>query len=167
MADAQARGATGRRAPVPAHRRASVSPAALLTRRWTERLLLLPVGLLLALGAEALARSEAGAPDSIWRWVVIFCTVFAVGQIAITLLTPDADQLLLPLTAMLSAIGFLFVARLEPDFAGKQLVWYALGIVMMVAVLALLPDPRILRRYQYVAAATALGLMLVTAVAGR
>ena len=144
-----------------------IHPGALLTRRWTERLLLLPAGVLLGAGIAALERSESGAPADMWRYAVIFAVVFAVAHLAVTLLAPDADELLLPITAMLCAVGLLFVARLEPSFSGRQVIWYALGVVAMVGVLVLLPDPRMLRSYKYIAASVGLGLMVVTAIAGR
>lgn len=149
---------------VPALR---ISPGALLTHRWTERALLLPVGGLLAVGATALERSESGAPPDLWRSVIIFCTVFLFAQVAVTLLTPKADQLLLPIVAMLSAVGLLFVARLEPDFTARQVSWYALGVLAMAGVMIVLPDPRTLRSYKYLAASVGLALMIVTAIVGQ
>ncbi len=140
---------------------------ALLTARWTERALLLPTALFLVLGVAALERSESGAPPEIWRSVALFCGALFLAHVAVTLLTPQADQILLPLTAMLCAIGLLFVARLEPTFSARQAVWYVLGVVAMVAVLVGLPDPRVLRSYKYLAASVGLGLMLVTAAVGR
>lgn len=143
------------------------NPGALVTHRWSERILLLPVGVLLAVGAEALDRSESGAPADIWRSVAIFCAVFLLAHIAVTVLTPTADQVLLPIVAMLSAVGLLFVARLEPDFTTKQVTWYALGVVVLIGVLVLLPDPRTLRNYKYIAASVGLALMVITAVVGQ
>jgi cell division protein FtsW len=75
--------------------------------------------------------------------------------------------LLLPIVAMLSAVGLIFVARLEPSFAERQTIWYALGVGALVGVLVFLPDPRVLRSYKYLAASAGLGLMVVTAIAGR
>ena len=143
------------------------NPGALFTHRWSELILLLPVGAVLVVGAEALERSESGAPADIWRSVVIFCAVFFLAHIAVTVLTPTADQVLLPIVAMLSAVGLLFVARLEPDFTTKQVTWYALGVVVLIGVLVLLPDPRTLRNYKYIAASVGLALMVITAVVGQ
>ncbi|MGD9890680.1 MAG: FtsW/RodA/SpoVE family cell cycle protein [Dehalococcoidia bacterium] len=144
-----------------------ISPGALITHRWAERLLLLPAGAFLVVGARALERSEAGAPPDIWQMVTIFCVAFLLAHLAVTLLTPNADQVLLPITAMLSAIGLLFVARLEPDFVAKQVSWYGIGIAVMIGVLVFLPDPRALRSYKYIAASAGLALMVVTAVVGQ
>jgi cell division protein FtsW (lipid II flippase) len=144
-----------------------ISPGALFTHRWAERLLLLPVGAFLIVGAQALERSEAGAPADIWRTVTIFCGVFLLAHVAVTLLTPNADQLLLPIMAMLSAFGLLFIARLEPEFITKQVSWYVVGVAFMIGVLVFLPDPRALRSYKYIAASAGLALMVVTAIVGQ
>ena len=69
-----------------------ISPGALVTHRWAERLLLVPIGALLVVGARALERSEVGAPPDLWRSVAIMCAVFLLAHIAVTLLTPNADQ---------------------------------------------------------------------------
>ena len=144
-----------------------LSPGALLTRRWTERALLLPVGGLLLAGSVALERAGVATPAQLWRYGIAFGAMFVVAHVAVTLLTPDADQLLLPITAMLCALGLIFVVRLEPNFAGRQVIWYGLGITAMAVTLAALPNPAVLRNYKYIAASTGLGLMLVTAVAGQ
>lgn len=139
----------------------------LLARRWTERVLLAPVGVLLICGLAALERSEAGAPDGIWGYAVMFGCFFIAAHLALVVTAPTADELLLPIAAMLSAVGLLFVARLEPSFAAKQVVLFGLGAGAMIVVLVALPDPRVLRSYKYLAAAVGLALMLITAVAGR
>jgi cell division protein FtsW (lipid II flippase) len=144
-----------------------LSPGALLARRWTERVLLLPVGALLLCGFVALERAGIAAPEQLWRYGIAFGLTLLAAHAAITLLTPDADQLLLPLTAMLCALGLIFVVRLEPSFAGRQVVWYGLGVAAMAATLAALPNLAVLRAYKYLAASVGLGLMIVTAVAGQ
>jgi cell division protein FtsW (lipid II flippase) len=138
-----------------------------LAGRWRERLLLLPSVGVLAAGFAALERSETGAPPDVWRSVIAFAAIFLVAQVAVSLLAPSADRLILPLTAMLCAVGLLFVARLEPDYTQRQLMWYGLGVGVLVVVLAGLPDPRLLRSYKYIAAFVGLGLMVVTAAVGK
>jgi cell division protein FtsW (lipid II flippase) len=145
----------------------SVDFAALFTRRWTERLLLLPSVALLGLGMVALANSESPAPPNMLTLGVAFMATLLVAHVAVTLVTPHADQVLLPLTAMLASVGLIFVMRLEPDFASKQVAWIGLGVGAMVFMLVLLPDARVLRRYKYLAATVGLGLMVVTAIVGK
>jgi len=167
MAEPRGRGATIGIGAAPEHRYLPRSRVAGFSHRWTERLLLIPVAVLLVCGVAALQRSETGAPAAIWRSVLLFLAAIVIAHLAVSWLTPRADQLLLPLVAMLCAFGLLFVARLEPDFAQRQLAWYVIGVVVMIAVLVGVPDTRVLRSYKYLAASLGLGLMLVTAVAGR
>jgi cell division protein FtsW (lipid II flippase) len=74
---------------------------------------------------------------------------------------PRADQLLLPISAGLAALGVLVVARLEGDLAIRQSAWVAIGLLGMVAASALLPGIDWLKRYRYSLAA--FGLLLVVA----
>jgi len=73
--------------------------------------------------------------------------------------TPRADQLLLPIVAMLIAVGLVVVTRLTPELALRQLAWIAIGVTLMMGTLLLLPDVALLQSYKYTSAI--LGLMLV------
>ncbi|HWO94106.1 MAG TPA: FtsW/RodA/SpoVE family cell cycle protein, partial [Dehalococcoidia bacterium] len=77
-----------------------------------------------------------------------------------------ADQLLLPLAAMLSAIGLVFVLRLRPDLAMDQLTWLVFGGALMAIALPLLSRYQMLAQYQYVAAMAGIGLLAITALFG-
>lgn len=135
--------------------------------RWTERLLLAPVAAALLLGVAGLTRARPALPVNAWGLAVGFLLVITAAHIAVSVLAPRADETLLPMTAMLSAIGLLFVMRLAPEVAGKQLLWHALGVGLLVIALPLLADANRLRDYKYLAAAIALALMLVTAAVGK
>jgi cell division protein FtsW (lipid II flippase) len=76
------------------------------------------------------------------------------------------DQVLLPTVAMLAAIGQLMVTRLEPSLAFRQHLWVAIGLVVMAAAAALLPNAETLRQYRYTLAAAGLLLVAVTFVLG-
>jgi cell division protein FtsW (lipid II flippase) len=80
---------------------------------------------------------------------------------------PDADPMLLPLTALLCAIGLTFVYRLDPEDGRKQLVWVAVGVAVFVLVLLWLRwDYRALERYKYVLGISAIVLLMLPAVPG-
>jgi cell division protein FtsW (lipid II flippase) len=136
-------------------------------------LLLFPLALL-GLGITLLglvSRAAAGAPPTLPSlrdaWPAL---LFAVAVLAIHLLLvwrwPSADQLLLPLTTMLAAIGLLMVGRLEPALYGRQAVWIAVGAVALAGVLTLLPSVDWLARYKYTWAAAGSLLVLTTFVLG-
>lgn len=140
---------------------------ALLRIRSRERLLLALVGAVLLLGVAALKRGRPATPDDAWAIAISFCAALAIVHIALAALAPRSDQTLLPMATMLAAIGIIFVLRLEPDLATKQLLWNGLGMASLTVALPLLQDVHRLRHYQYLAAGLGLGLMLVTAMVGK
>ena len=80
---------------------------------------------------------------------------------------PNADPMLLPLAALLCAIGLTFVYRVEPDDGRRQLVWVAVGVGVFCAVLWLLRyDYRVLERYKYVFGVSAIVLLMLPSVPG-
>src|SRR5581483_7339330 len=88
--------------------------------RRTERRLLILVGLCLLLGIGALTRALPDLPVDAWLIAGVFIVAVAAAHIALTVLLPAADELLLPLAAMLSAMGLVFVLRLSPRDGEKQ-----------------------------------------------
>lgn len=140
---------------------------ALLRVRWTERWLLLLTAACLLLGVTGLERGLPSTPDNALLLAVSFIGVMLVVHVAVCALAPRSEQTLLPMAAMLAAVGLVFVMRLEPDLAFKQLLWNGLGMTVFTLALPLLTDIQRLRNYKYLAAALGLGLMLVTAVAGK
>jgi cell division protein FtsW (lipid II flippase) len=69
--------------------------------------------------------------------------------------------MLLPLAALLNGIGYVFIARLNPDLAGLQAVWTGLGIAAFVATLAVVRRTRDLERYRYSFALLGVGLLMM------
>ncbi|MEY9945491.1 FtsW/RodA/SpoVE family cell cycle protein [Kitasatospora sp. GAS1066B] len=77
-----------------------------------------------------------------------------------------ADPLLLPIAVLLNGIGLVVIYRLDratpsSHAAPTQLLWSTLGVALCVAVIVLLRDYRILRRYAYSGALVALVLLVV------
>lgn len=91
--------------------------------------------------------------------------LFTVAHIAVRWLAPYADPLILPLVALLNGLGLVLLHRLEladapegsvasgspiPDsLIGQQTAWTALGVLLFVAVLAIIRDHRMLLQYAY------------------
>lgn len=139
--------------------------------------------LLLALSAVVTTVSlflvEASQEQSIsWdiaKYGLAYLGLFAVAHLAVRRFAPFADPLLLPIVALLNGLGLVLIHRLDladkqnaiynswtlpsPD-ANQQILWTALGIVVFIAVLILLPDYRTLARYSYT-----LGLLGLVALA--
>ena len=107
--------------------------------------------------------------------VLIFAVVVLGAHLAVRRFAPYADPLLLPLAALLNGLGIVMIYRLQlsgrsgnpglqvATMSGSasttQLLYTVVGIVVMVAVLALISEARVLQRYTYTLGA--LGLLLL------
>jgi len=121
----------------------------------------------LAIDANTSATSITlrGIADILWPSVLPFL-LFLAMSLGLSWRMPDADQIVLPLVALLTGLGLMLIARLEPDllsitcqqrdgslapcFAGiddRQALWVLLGIVICSIVL-FVPWDDLLRRYQ-------------------
>jgi len=123
-----------------------------------------------ALGALGLAAVHLALYASEpWRPVLagaVALAGFLIVHAALCASGSAADEVMLPVAAALSALGLVFVYRLRPDYLLRQAGWIALGLVVLLLVLAILRDLRRLRRYAYLCAAAGLALLVVTVVAG-
>ena len=78
---------------------------------------------------------------------------------------PLADPTLLPLAALLTAVGLTVNYRLDPADGRRQATWVALGVLTFAVVLvALRFDYRALERYKYLFGVSAIGLLLLPSV---
>ncbi|MFG2498399.1 FtsW/RodA/SpoVE family cell cycle protein [Streptomyces sp. NPDC048441] len=106
----------------------------------------------------------------------------AVGHIVVRRFAPYADPLLLPLATLLNGLGMVVIWRLDQSeklqnlakaatgsfspSAPKQLMYSAIGIALLVAVLLVLKDHRVLQRYTYISMVASLVLLLLPLVPG-
>ncbi|MDQ3505596.1 MAG: FtsW/RodA/SpoVE family cell cycle protein [Actinomycetota bacterium] len=135
------------------------------TRRNTE-LLMLVFACLLTVGAQSIVdlTITGSLTVQVATFGASFTAIWAVAHLAVRKLAPYADPLLLPAVALLSGLGLVVIHRLdlanEADAAlegdpvpgaqaPSQLVWALVGLVLFVAVLAVIRDHRSLARYAY------------------
>ena len=103
-----------------------------------------------------------------------YLALFGTAHIAVRLLAPYADPLILPCVALLNGLGLVFIHRLDlaeataaaavgdpiPDGnVPNQIAWTALALGLFVAVLVLIHDHRMLARYGYTCGLVGLGLL--------
>ncbi len=104
------------------------------------------------------------------RWLGYAGAVFGlyiVAHAATRFAVPYADPTLLPLVGLLTALGLTVIYRLDPADAGRQAVWVAFGIVVLVGTLVWLRfDYRVLERYKYLFGISAVVLLLLPSVPG-
>src|ERR687898_154286 len=135
-----------------------------------ELLNLVAVGLLTAIGFASvyIARSDPSELDATsLTYAGIFMSLYLAAHLVVRYAVPYADAVLLPLTALLSAIGVTLIYRLEPDDAFRQSLWIVIGVILFALVLiALRRDFRILEQYKYLFGVTSILLLMLPALPG-
>ncbi|GAC1427859.1 MAG: FtsW/RodA/SpoVE family cell cycle protein [Chloroflexota bacterium] len=135
--------------------------------RYLELALLLVVGAVLAAGLVQLSLVTSGT-------IARTSVQLAGGSLALAVVlslylswqVPLADQTIVPVVTLLSGIGLLMLARLDPDIAHRQLLWVGIGALAMVVTVTLSADLSTLRRYKYTAAVLGFLLIVGTIVHG-
>ena len=146
-----------------------ISPAR--PRRNIELVLLL-AALAIALGADLLGMIGTDAPLDSTAWVPlgIFGAATLVLHVVLRLRAPYADPFMLPITALLNGLGLAMIHRLSQDAAmanpTSQLAWSVLAIVVASALVFLVRDHRVLRRWPYLFLAASGVLLLLPLVPG-
>ena len=118
-------------------------------RRNTELGLIVLGTMIVACGyvLAALGRT-ARLPVNLVPFLAVIIGLPAVAHLATRRLAPNADGVLLPLAVLLNGLGYVFIARLNPDLAGLQAVWTALGVGAFVLTLLVVRRARDLENGQ-------------------
>ncbi|HZK06133.1 MAG TPA: FtsW/RodA/SpoVE family cell cycle protein [Actinomycetaceae bacterium] len=137
--------------------------------------------LILAVGIGILGYVQVGLSmnDVVPANLVVQASVFTALAVIVHLLVrwkaPYADPVILPTAVALTGIGLTAIYRLDisyaargeaTGFAPRQLVWMLIGMAAAVAVVFLLKDHRILKRYSYVFLIAGLVLLLLPLTPG-
>ncbi|WJY96489.1 FtsW/RodA/SpoVE family cell cycle protein [Corynebacterium fournieri] len=138
-----------------------------LLNRSRELLLLLCATALLALMLFGLETSQGRTLSQEMLYIIGgFMGVYAIAHVAIAFLAPHADQAMLPVVALLNAVGLVVIYRLDlaerPGYgplAERQMMWSLVGVGLMVLTLIVIRDHKSLSRYSYLLGL--LGLILL------
>ncbi len=154
-----------------------VIPVAPRSRRGVELVLLLMAIaiVLLAYAAVGLAMQDQVPPDLVYYGAGL--VVLSGGlHVLLRLKAKYADPVLLPAATLLNGLGLVMIHRLDlahplsrsggNAYAFRQLIWSAIGVLGAVAVIWLVNDHRVLRRFTYIAMLAGLGLLLLPLVPG-
>lgn len=143
-------------------------------KRRTTELMLVLFAQLLGFGGyllSSLALNET-LPDN---WIMAAVIWFGIGigaHLAIRLMLPYADPLILPCVLLLNGIGLAMIYRLDQTTtpagasARSQLLMTALAVVSFIVVIYFIRDHRLLHRFTYLAFLVGLVLMLLPLVPG-
>jgi cell division protein FtsW (lipid II flippase) len=111
-----------------------------------------------------IARQEVVSTESLSYALFFFCLYLAAHAIA-RVTVPQADPYLLPMAALLTAIGLTEIYRLNPEDAFRQGLWIVVAVGAFAATLILLRhDYRRLESYKYLFGLTAVGLLVLPAL---
>ncbi|MEO9322380.1 FtsW/RodA/SpoVE family cell cycle protein [Nocardioides sp. C4-1] len=135
-------------------------------RRGAELFLLV---LALAVGVGGYAAVGLGVqgevPPDIVGYGGWLAALMVAAHVAVRLVAPYADPVLLPVVAALNGLGLAVIHRLDltegTDFATQQLTWMTLGVVLFIGTLVVLRDHRVLARFTYTLGLAAIVLLLL------
>jgi len=97
---------------------------------------------------------------------LIFVGIFLVLHVLERLLLPQADPFLLPITALLAAIGLTEIFRIKPSLALTQGQWLLVGAGLFILTVVIVRDHIKLDRYRYLIGAVGLALLVLTIALG-
>lgn len=97
-------------------------------------------------------------------FVVVLVVFFIAAHFVMRKMARAADPLILPLAAILNAVGLAAIFRLAPrNFGPDQMIWTAVGIACFIATLLVVRDYQLLARYKYILGFVGLGLLMLPA----
>ena len=141
-------------------------------RRRGAELFLLLLALVVGIGAYAAVGLgvEGTIPTDIVAYGGWLAGLVVAAHIAVRIVAPYADPVLLPLVAALNGLGLAVIHRLdlayeaadEPHtFATQQLTWMTLGVVLFIVTIVALRDHRTLQRLTYTSGLAGIALLVL------
>lgn len=129
---------------------------------------LVVLAVLVAAGGYTLTSlgTRATVPADLLPFAGAAAGLVLMAHLAVRRLAPRADGTLLGVAALLNGIGFVVIARLDPDLARLQSAWTALSVAAFVAVLVVVRRIRDLERYRYTFALVGIAALLLPVLPG-
>ena len=119
-----------------------------------------------ALTLVALAR-DAEQVSVAYPLVAMVALAYVAAHIVVRRFAPHADSLILPIAALLNALGLAAIYRLNPDRYGPtQITWTLIGLAVFAATLIVVRDYRVLARYKYLFGFVGVALLLLPMAPG-
>jgi len=136
--------------------------AALPERRSVERKLLYLAGLYTLAGVLAIFLATPGSTgrNALLAGLIAFAAFFLI-HVYWHFTGYRGDCCLLPLTAVLSVTGLVFLFRLDPAYGMRQFVWLLAALLVLLLTTRFLKDIRFLDDYKYVYALVGLVALIL------
>ncbi|KRC53334.1 MULTISPECIES: FtsW/RodA/SpoVE family cell cycle protein [unclassified Nocardioides] len=141
-------------------------------RRRGAELFLLVLALVVGIGAYAAVGLgvDGEVPTNLIGYGGWLTILVVAAHVAVRIVAPYADPVLLPVVAALNGLGLAVIHRLDlakdTALASQQLTWMTLGVVLFVGTLIILPDHRLLARFTYTSGLTAIVLLILPMLPG-
>ena len=136
-------------------------------------MLLFAIGITLFALIEASLTRNGEMPPNLFLYGGLFGGLALLAHVFIRFFAPYADPLLLPLATLLNGLGIAMLWRLfeatgdtSRGSAMDQLILTAASLVVFAAIVYFLKEPRVLQRYPYITALTAVFLLLLPLIPG-
>lgn len=127
----------------------------------------LPVVVLMMIGfASVYAARSSQMNASSLTYGLLFVGLFLAVHLFLRLSAPYADPFLLPLAALMSAIGIMMIYRIDPDLAAAQTTWLMVGLGFLVGIMIFLRHYRKLENYIYICGIVGVLLLIITVILG-
>jgi cell division protein FtsW (lipid II flippase) len=97
---------------------------------------------------------------------LVFVAIFLLLHVVERIFLRQADPFLLPITALLAAVGLTEIFRIKPSLALIQGQWLLVGAGLFVLTVLIVRDHMKLDHYRYLIGAVGLALLIVTIVLG-
>jgi cell division protein FtsW (lipid II flippase) len=100
-------------------------------------------------------------------YALFFFALYLVAHLVARYAVPNADPYLLPMAALLTAVGLTEIYRLHNEDAFRQALWIVVGVALFAAaLLGLRRDYRLLEHYKYLFGIGAIVLLFLPRVPG-
>jgi cell division protein FtsW (lipid II flippase) len=154
--------------------------SAAVRRRRVELALFAFAGVITASGMLLVEanQSQHHPATALGLWAAFFA-LLSLAHLAVRRLAPMADPLILPCVALLNGLGLVMIHRLDVadaanavragedvpvDSAPRQVVWTALGVLVLIGLLGVVRDHRRLVGYGYTCGVAGLALLILPGV---
>src|SRR3954451_15501725 len=139
-----------------------------MTLRNRELAYLIAVGALTGLGfASVYIAQQSVVSWSSLTYAGLFIALYLAAHLVARRTVPAADPYLLPMAALLTAVGLTEIYRLNPDDAFRQALWVVIGVALFAfALIWLRHDYRVLESYKYLFGLGAIALLFLPRIPG-
>lgn len=125
-----------------------------IVMRRTEMMLLILAAIIIAAALINLELSQGNTLTTEILWLIGgFIVVFTIAHLALCFTAPYADQIILPVVALLNGLGLVMIYRLDlatgNTMASRQVLWTLVAVILLIAVLTLIRDHTWLSPYSY------------------